>query len=121
MIGIISPSSTQMVLCTHMKLIVSGERPDHVIPYYVMELIPTEIGASTLWVSNGIFNSLTGNGLLILTLLIAEGGASSIPCTDTFAGPYAFSEIETQTLSNYYSSIADKITLYLSFHSYGKD
>lgn len=58
---------------------------------------------------------------LILIVLIAEGGASSIPCTDTFAGPYAFSEIETQTLSNYYSSIADKITLYLSFHSYGKD
>lgn len=53
-------------------------------------------------------------------MLFSEGGASSNPCSDTFAGSSAFSEIETRTLSEYYSTIADKITTYISFHSYGQ-
>ncbi|EDW13422.1 zinc carboxypeptidase A 1 [Drosophila mojavensis] len=49
-----------------------------------------------------------------------EVGASSDPCSDTYAGPSAFSEIETLSLSNYIASIKDKIQLYVSFHSYSQ-
>lgn len=57
---------------------------------------------------------------LSLVLSLSEGGASSNPCSDTFAGSYAFSEIETRTLSEYYSTIASKISTYISFHSFGQ-
>ncbi|XP_055627088.1 zinc carboxypeptidase-like [Toxorhynchites rutilus septentrionalis] len=49
-----------------------------------------------------------------------QGGASNNPCSDTFAGPTAFSEIETQTLSQYITSIRSKLTTYLSFHSFSQ-
>ncbi|XP_030555210.1 zinc carboxypeptidase A 1 [Drosophila novamexicana] len=49
-----------------------------------------------------------------------EVGASSDPCSDTYAGPSAFSEIETSSLSNYIASIKDKIQLYVSFHAYSQ-
>ncbi|XP_017869911.1 PREDICTED: zinc carboxypeptidase A 1-like [Drosophila arizonae] len=42
------------------------------------------------------------------------------PCNDEYAGPNAFSEIETLSLSNYIASIKDKIQLYLSFHSFSQ-
>lgn len=44
-------------------------------------------------------------------------GASADICSNTFAGSKAFSEIETQTLSEYITSIKDKLKLYISFHS----
>ncbi|XP_023163922.2 zinc carboxypeptidase A 1-like [Drosophila hydei] len=49
-----------------------------------------------------------------------EVGASNSACSDTYAGPHAFSEIETQSLSNYIASIKDKIQLYVSFHAYSQ-
>lgn len=49
-----------------------------------------------------------------------DGGASSVPCTDTYAGPNPFSEDETNSFQAYYRSIASNIQLYLSFHSYGQ-
>ncbi|KAH8263152.1 hypothetical protein KR044_005265 [Drosophila immigrans] len=49
-----------------------------------------------------------------------EVGASSNACTDTYAGPEAFSEIETLSLSNYIASIKDKIQLYISLHAYSQ-
>ncbi|KAH8376539.1 hypothetical protein KR093_000049 [Drosophila rubida] len=49
-----------------------------------------------------------------------EVGASSNPCTDTYAGPEAFSEIETLSLSNYIASIKDKVQLYISLHAYSQ-
>ncbi|XP_065072617.1 zinc carboxypeptidase-like [Ochlerotatus camptorhynchus] len=49
-----------------------------------------------------------------------EGGASSVPCTDTYAGPEAGSEIESQNVMNYFLKYKDRIELYLSFHSYGQ-
>ncbi|XP_023163920.2 zinc carboxypeptidase A 1 [Drosophila hydei] len=49
-----------------------------------------------------------------------EVGASSDPCSDTYAGPSAFSEIETLSLSNYIASIKDEIQLYISFHAYSQ-
>lgn len=44
-------------------------------------------------------------------------GSSDNPCADTYAGPTAFSEIETKSLSNFLLSIKDEIKIYLSFHS----
>ncbi|XP_030376751.1 zinc carboxypeptidase A 1-like [Scaptodrosophila lebanonensis] len=49
-----------------------------------------------------------------------EVGASSSACSDTYAGPSAFSEIETLSLSNYIASIKSKIQLYISFHAYSQ-
>ncbi|XP_030555167.1 zinc carboxypeptidase A 1-like [Drosophila novamexicana] len=49
-----------------------------------------------------------------------EVGASNSACSDTYAGPSAFSEIETQSLSNYIASLKGKIQLYVSFHAYSQ-
>ncbi|KAM7351722.1 zinc carboxypeptidase A 1-like [Cochliomyia hominivorax] len=49
-----------------------------------------------------------------------EVGASSDPCSDTYAGPSAFSEIETKTLSEFIATLKGKIFLYVSFHSYSQ-
>uniref|UniRef100_A0A1I8NXG1 Zinc carboxypeptidase A 1 n=2 Tax=Stomoxys calcitrans TaxID=35570 RepID=A0A1I8NXG1_STOCA len=47
-------------------------------------------------------------------------GASNNPCTDTYAGPEAFSEIETRSFSEYIKSLEGKIALYISFHAYSQ-
>lgn len=47
-------------------------------------------------------------------------GASDNPCSETFAGPAALSEPESLHLSDYVTSIADSIKIYLTFHSYGQ-
>ncbi|PNF39276.1 Zinc carboxypeptidase A 1 [Cryptotermes secundus] len=49
-----------------------------------------------------------------------EIGASSSPCSDTYAGSAPFSEIETRVLSEYLTSIADQFDAYLTFHSYSQ-
>lgn len=49
-----------------------------------------------------------------------EVGASSSQCSDTYAGSKAFSEIETQTLSDYIASLKGKISIYLSYHSFSQ-
>jgi len=49
-----------------------------------------------------------------------EVGASNNQCSDTYAGPSAFSEIETRSLSQYIASLKDKIQLYVSFHAYSQ-
>ncbi|XP_058821058.1 zinc carboxypeptidase-like [Topomyia yanbarensis] len=49
-----------------------------------------------------------------------EGGASNVSCTNSFAGPTAASEIETQNVMNYFLKYKNNIELYLSFHSYGQ-
>lgn len=46
-------------------------------------------------------------------------GGSKAPCSDTFAGAWAFSENETLALENYLTPIAGRIDAYLAFHSYG--
>lgn len=48
------------------------------------------------------------------------GGASNIVCSETYAGPNAFSEPETASLAQYYSSIKDHISIYISFHAYSQ-
>jgi len=47
-------------------------------------------------------------------------GASSNPCSDTFAGPQAWSEPETEQLADYLRSLTKAVNIYLSFHSYGQ-
>lgn len=50
-----------------------------------------------------------------------EVGASDNPCSDTYAGPYAFSEIETKSFSEFIASLGKgNIFLYVSFHSYSQ-
>ncbi|XP_017025740.1 zinc carboxypeptidase A 1 [Drosophila kikkawai] len=49
-----------------------------------------------------------------------EVGASSNACSDTFAGPSAFSEIETKSLSDYIAKLKGKIQLYISLHAYSQ-
>nr|CAD7401292.1 unnamed protein product [Timema poppensis] len=49
---------------------------------------------------------------------VSAGGSSSLACSDTFHGSSAFSEIETRTLSEYITTIASKLKVYVSIHSY---
>ncbi|KAK7076739.1 hypothetical protein SK128_005364 [Halocaridina rubra] len=48
-------------------------------------------------------------------------GASSYPCSETYMGPSAFSEPETQALRDAMTNRKDNLTLILSLHSYGQD
>ncbi|XP_049827686.1 carboxypeptidase B-like isoform X1 [Schistocerca gregaria] len=48
-----------------------------------------------------------------------EVGASDDPCSTTYAGAEVFSEPETRALRDYILANADRIKLYLTFHSYG--
>ncbi|XP_017787774.1 PREDICTED: zinc carboxypeptidase-like [Habropoda laboriosa] len=50
----------------------------------------------------------------------AEGGTSSYPCSDVFHGSRPFSEIETRTMSEYITGIQDKLSSYITFHSYSQ-
>eukprot|EP00004_Rigifila_ramosa_P017056 TRINITY_DN410_c0_g1_i1.p1 TRINITY_DN410_c0_g1~~TRINITY_DN410_c0_g1_i1.p1 ORF type:complete len:428 (-),score=99.19 TRINITY_DN410_c0_g1_i1:49-1305(-) len=52
-----------------------------------------------------------------------QGGSSTNPCSDTYMGPSAGSEIETQTLINYFNTIraqATELPVAISFHSYSQ-
>ncbi|KAL7013192.1 hypothetical protein ACKWTF_015248 [Chironomus riparius] len=46
-----------------------------------------------------------------------NGGASAVPCTDTYGGVSAFSEPETKALIDFYATIYEKVKIFLSFHS----
>ncbi|KOB67948.1 Carboxypeptidase B, partial [Operophtera brumata] len=46
-------------------------------------------------------------------------GTSSNPCTDTYGGSRAFSEIETQVVRNIIQENLHRMALYLTMHSYG--
>ncbi|KAK7066371.1 hypothetical protein SK128_001113 [Halocaridina rubra] len=47
-----------------------------------------------------------------------QGGSSSYPCSDVYAGPYASSEPETVAISEFLMERKDQLMVYLSFHSY---
>jgi len=48
------------------------------------------------------------------------GGSSTNPCTDTYAGPSAFSERETRAASNFQISLGNILSFVLSLHSYSQ-
>ncbi|XP_065087332.1 zinc carboxypeptidase A 1-like [Ochlerotatus camptorhynchus] len=50
----------------------------------------------------------------------AEQGTSNHCPSETYGGPYAFSEVETKTLSQYIGSLKGKIHVYISFHSFSQ-
>ncbi|XP_076644229.1 carboxypeptidase B [Halictus rubicundus] len=49
-----------------------------------------------------------------------EGGASSDPCHETYAGPRAFSEPETRAMADYILDNKENIKMYLTLHSYSQ-
>ncbi|KZC12084.1 PREDICTED: zinc carboxypeptidase-like [Dufourea novaeangliae] len=49
-----------------------------------------------------------------------SGGASNQPCSDTYGGSAAFSDVETKSMSEYITSISNKFYAYISFHSYSQ-
>lgn len=50
-----------------------------------------------------------------------EAGANvNDPCSNVYAGPYAFSEPETKGMKNFIEWEIPRLKLYLSFHSYGQ-
>ncbi|RWS25052.1 carboxypeptidase B-like protein, partial [Leptotrombidium deliense] len=49
-----------------------------------------------------------------------EVGASSNPCDDTYAGPSAFSEIETRNIRDYILKQQKRMKAYLSIHAYSQ-
>lgn len=53
-------------------------------------------------------------------LIFSAGGSSNNPCSETYAGNAAFSEIETKSLSQYFDSVSNKVYAYVAFHSYSQ-
>lgn len=51
---------------------------------------------------------------------MVNNGASSNPCSETFAGPTPFSEPETIALAKFIEEHAAQTKIYLSFHTYGQ-
>ncbi|XP_076350462.1 carboxypeptidase B-like isoform X2 [Tachypleus tridentatus] len=49
-----------------------------------------------------------------------KGGASKRKCSDIYAGPKAFSELETKALSDFLLSKSNRVKLYLAVHSYAQ-
>ena len=49
-----------------------------------------------------------------------DGGSSSNPCTDTYMGKSAFSEIENQNVRDFLSKHKDTIMYYVNLHSYSQ-
>lgn len=47
-------------------------------------------------------------------------GASPNPCSDTYPGPQAFSEVEMKSYSEYLKSLKDKIHTFIAFHAYSQ-
>merc|ERR1712236_103832 len=50
----------------------------------------------------------------------AEGGSSANSCSETYHGPSAFSEVETQNVRDYVLPRKDKIKFYQTLHSYSQ-
>ncbi|XP_034669016.1 zinc carboxypeptidase [Drosophila subobscura] len=51
---------------------------------------------------------------------LENNGASSNPCSETFAGDVPGSEPEAKALTEYLKTIENEFSVYISFHSYGQ-
>lgn len=66
-------------------------------------------------------NWINLNSLIFNIKSISKGvGASDNPCSETHAGPVAFSDPESTALKAFYEERKDEIQVYLAFHSYGQ-
>lgn len=54
------------------------------------------------------------------TLTRTEGGSSSNPCSDVFAGSEAFSEVENRNVRDEILRLGSSVKVYLTFHSYAQ-
>ena len=52
--------------------------------------------------------------------IILEEGASKDPCTDTYCGPSAFSEVEVKAVADYIAMQKGTIKAFIDFHSYSQ-
>ena len=50
----------------------------------------------------------------------SESGANKVPWTEIYGGPQAESEVETRNLRAYLDSLAPRMHVYLSLHSYSQ-
>lgn len=50
----------------------------------------------------------------------ANGGSSTNPCSESYAGPAAFSEPTTRSFSEYIATVGHKLLAYIGFHSYSQ-
>lgn len=103
--------------------IAYGEKHGKIMPQFVSERMQTGILISSGWVRLVLY-SLQETYLKpfckINYSILVNNGASDNPCSETYAGPYAFSEVETRALSDFLQPIGRQINIYLSFHSYGQ-
>lgn len=53
-------------------------------------------------------------------LTFSAGGSNNHPCSEIYAGPAAFSEIEIKSMSEYINSISDKFYAYIGLHGYSQ-
>lgn len=51
-----------------------------------------------------------------------EIGSSDNPCSETYAGPKAFSEVESKTFSDYLKTVAEEknLKVFVAYHSYSQ-
>ena len=49
-----------------------------------------------------------------------EGGSSSDPCSDTYHGPEAFSEIENKNVRDFVAARKEQLIFFSSLHSYSQ-
>lgn len=47
-------------------------------------------------------------------------GSSTNPCSETYAGPIAFSEPSTRSFSEFVASVAHHLEAYIAIHSYSQ-
>lgn len=60
------------------------------------------------------------NFLKIYLFFVQTGGSSTNPCSDTYAGPSADSELETKAVENVILGKPDFWDAYLTIHTYGQ-
>lgn len=99
-------------------------RDIHIIPAVNPDGLEFDIstGSYKMWRKNRAKNSNGTFGVDLnrnYSFQWGTGGSSSSPSSDTYMGPKAFSEPETQAIKNYVES-HENITILLSFHSYSK-
>lgn len=73
------------------------------------------------WISKKLCIVPSGLKNKDLYIFSAEGGASSNPCAEDFAGSEAFSEVETKSLADYLTRVSSNNNdIYIAFHSYSQ-